>query len=140
MERYYDRAEAQGEGACELDLDSMLAYDVDASGSDAGEVKAVRSTLSDDGFAEAFDGDHSIEYWFWNGTRLIPASPDEAERLRERAAWERIEAWREAEQQRMRRARLRALWVRALDPLHACRAAVSRVLHLGRALGDEQVR
>ena len=136
MERYYDRAEAQGEGACELDW--MLAHDVAASRTDADEVNPARHMLSDDGFDEAFDGDHAIEYWFWNGTRLIPASPDEAERLRERAAWERMEAWREAEQQRMRVARLRVLWARMSAPLHACRAAISRVLHPGRALGDEQ--
>jgi hypothetical protein len=136
MERYYDRAEAQGEDVCELDW--MLAHDVAASRTDAGEVNPERGTLSDDGFDEAFDGDHSIEYWFWNGARLIPASPDEAERLRKRAAWERMEAWRAAEQQRMRVARLRVMWAHMSAPLHACRAAVARVLHPGRALGDEQ--
>jgi hypothetical protein len=138
MERYYDRVEAQGEGACEQDW--LLEHDVAAPRSDAGEVYPERSTLPDDGFDEAFDGDHSIEYWFWNGTRLIPASPDEAERLREREAWERMEAWREAEQQRLRVARLRAMWVRVLAPLHACRAAVVHMLHSDRALGDEQGR
>lgn len=50
----------------------------------------------DDGLDAAFDGDHNIEYWFWNGRRLVPASADEAERYRQREAWERLvarEAW-----------------------------------------------
>jgi hypothetical protein len=60
-----------------------------------------------------------IEYWIWTGTRLIPASADQADRLREREAFQRLELWKqhlEREQRRSRRSqwsRQAFAWVRA---------------------------
>ena len=45
-------------------------------------------------FDEAFDGDHSVEYWLWNGVRLVPAQPDEVERIQDGEAWVLHEACR----------------------------------------------
>jgi hypothetical protein len=42
-------------------------------------------------FPDPFTGDHTIEYWIWTGTRLVPASPEEAERLRQEEALEQEE-------------------------------------------------
>ncbi len=50
---------------------------------------------------EAF-GDHDIEYWIYGGRRLVPASPDEAERLREMEARVRLESRKSDEQRHQR--------------------------------------
>lgn len=42
---------------------------------------------------DPFTDEHNIEYWLWDGERLIPASPDESERLREREALLRLGYW-----------------------------------------------
>lgn len=47
-------------------------------------------------------GEHDIEYWIYNGTRLVPASPDETERLREYDAWPRLALWQARERHQMR--------------------------------------
>ena len=52
-------------------------------------------------FPDPFTGDHNIEYWIWTGGRLVPASPDQAERLRRQEALEE-------EEFRLRRERQRA--------------------------------
>lgn len=57
----------------------------------AGDAGAM---YDDDAFDAAFDGDSDIEYWFWNGSRLVPASEDEAERFREREREVREQAHR----------------------------------------------
>ena len=44
-----------------------------------------------DSFDLAFDGEHDIEYWIWNGARLVPALPDEVERIHQREAQARAE-------------------------------------------------
>lgn len=76
----------------------------------------------DDGFDAAFDGDHNIEYWFWNGRRLVPAAPDKAERYRQRQAWERLVAREAREQQLARRGQLWRLGLRAFLTFVALRS------------------
>jgi hypothetical protein len=49
----------------------------------------------DDGAPEAPTDEQAIEYWLWTGSRLIPASPDPAERRREGLAWPRLECWQQ---------------------------------------------
>lgn len=56
-------------------------------------------------------GEHNIEYWVYDGTRLIPASPDEQERLRE---WEQrilLEQWKAIERRRERALARRRPWI-----------------------------
>ncbi|MGZ3602457.1 MAG: hypothetical protein ACXWQ5_23150, partial [Ktedonobacterales bacterium] len=45
------------------------------------------------GALDPFTGEHNIEYWLWDGERLIPASAQESERLREREAQLRLGYW-----------------------------------------------
>lgn len=54
-------------------------------------------------------GEHDIEYWVYDGKRLVPASPDEAERLRELEAWPRLTRWQEQQRSRARLLALRRL-------------------------------
>ena len=42
---------------------------------------------------DPFTDEHDIEYWLWDGARLIPASPEESERFREREALLRLSYW-----------------------------------------------
>lgn len=42
---------------------------------------------------DPFMDEHDIEYWLWDGERLIPASAEESERLREREALLRLGYW-----------------------------------------------
>lgn len=52
---------------------------------------------------DPFDDDQGIEYWLWNGVRLVPAWPDEIARIREQ---ERVrEELFQAELRRQRAAR-----------------------------------
>lgn len=46
------------------------------------------------GALDPFTGEHNIEYWLWDGERLIPASAEESERLREREALLRLDYWK----------------------------------------------
>ncbi len=34
-------------------------------------------------FPDPWDGDHNIEYWVWDGSRLVPATPEERARIQE---------------------------------------------------------
>lgn len=51
---------------------------------------------------DPWDGDHTIEYWVWNGARLIPATLEERARIQEdertRAARLRLQQMQEREQ------------------------------------------
>ena len=76
----------------------------------------------DDGFDAAFDGDHNVEYWLWNGRRLVPVAPAEAERYRQREAWERLVAREAREQQLARRGQLWRLGLRAFLSVVALRS------------------
>ncbi len=40
---------------------------------------------------DPFMDEHNIEYWLWDGERLIPASLEESERFREREALLRLD-------------------------------------------------
>jgi hypothetical protein len=42
----------------------------------------VTDEADDRPFPDPFTGDHNIEYWVWTGSRLVPASSDQAARLR----------------------------------------------------------
>ena len=84
-----------------------------------------------DAFDEAFDGDHDVDYWFWNGTRLIPASPDEAGHFRQQEAQERAERFlasaRRRSTSRASQISRGSPWRPLLSPLFACRDALLRV-------------
>jgi hypothetical protein len=34
-------------------------------------------------FPDPWEGDHDIEYWVWDGVRLVPAKPEERARIQE---------------------------------------------------------
>jgi hypothetical protein len=34
-------------------------------------------------FPDPWDGDHNIEYWIWNGVRLVPTTPEERAHIQE---------------------------------------------------------
>lgn len=79
---------------------------------------------------EAF-GEHNIEYWVYDGRRLIPASPDEQERLREWAQRSRLEMWKAEERRRERAQAWRQPWITATQRL----AAFAPWLHAGQRKG-----
>jgi len=60
--------------------------------------------LSD--FPDPWDGDHNIEYWVWDGVRLVPATPEERARIQEdertQAARRRLEQLQEREHREAR--------------------------------------
>ncbi len=51
------------------------------------------AAITDTGEIDPFTGDHDIEYWIWDGAALIPASPVDSERFREREAMLRLTYW-----------------------------------------------
>lgn len=56
-------------------------------------------------------GEGSIQYWIFDGRRVIHASPDPADRRREMEALVRLELWKAQERRReRRRERMRAGW------------------------------
>jgi hypothetical protein len=67
---------------------------------------------------DPFVDDLGIEYWIWNGSRLVPAWPDEVERIhaQEQGRAERADAARAARQQRRASARMRAVVARIWKP------------------------
>ena len=146
MERTYGAlGRDSASDAYDSDAYDSDAYDSDAYDSDAYniEVRVQADSLgyatsapcgspAVDAFDEAFDGDHDIEYWFWNGSSLIPASSDEAEHFRQREVQERAERFLVSAQRRRRTSRMSrpsqdVPWSRALSPLCACRDALRRV-------------
>jgi hypothetical protein len=62
--------------------------------------------LTGEPFPDPFTGDHDIEYWLWTGDRLVPASPEAAERIHLQESLEREELCRRRERQRDSRQRL----------------------------------
>jgi len=73
------------------------------------DADAIQPALPD-----PFVDNLGIEYWIWNGARLVPAWPDEVERIRagELASVRRARQQREAE-----RAERRRLWLRPISRL-----------------------
>ncbi len=64
------------------------------------------AAIAETSFPDPWDGDHSIEYWVWDGARLIPATPDQQAGIQEMertaSARRRLTRWhREREQQRI---------------------------------------
>ncbi len=57
-------------------------------------------------FPDPWGDEHDIEYWIWNGTRLVPATPAQVERIqedeRQRQASYRLAQWHNAERRRQR--------------------------------------
>lgn len=49
--------------------------------------------IADAGDIDPFTDEHDIEYWISDGAELIPASPVESERFREREALLRLSYW-----------------------------------------------
>jgi hypothetical protein len=64
-------------------------------------------------FPDPFTGDHNIEYWIWTGSRLVPASPEQAERLRRQEALEEEEFRLLRERQQALRQQHWNAWLRA---------------------------
>ena len=90
---------------------------------------------------EAF-GEHDIEYWIYDGKRLVPASPDEAERLRELEAWPRLTRWQEKQRPRARLLALRGWWTRvgAWRALERRRVGAGESAHAGHELTSHSDR
>ena len=61
--------------------------------------------LTGESFPDPFTGDHDIQYWIWTAGRLVPASPEAAERLRQQELLEREELQCLREYQRAERQR-----------------------------------
>ncbi|HEX8036240.1 MAG TPA: hypothetical protein VF510_20450 [Ktedonobacterales bacterium] len=55
--------------------------------------KSDTPAVTDAGEIDPFTNEHDIEYWIWDGEALIPASPVESERFREREALRRLSYW-----------------------------------------------
>lgn len=53
--------------------------------------------LSGQPFPDPFTGDHDIQYWIWTGDRLVPASPEAAERIHQQELLEQEELRRRRE-------------------------------------------
>jgi len=71
---------------------------------------------------DPYTGDHEIQYWIWTGNRLVPASPEAAERIRQQEAMEQEELHRLHERQnayrQQRRQSYRRLAKRLVSPLY----------------------
>jgi hypothetical protein len=77
-------------------LDSV-PYTIDKAIADSIEQ------LTGEPFPDPFTGEHDIQYWIWTGDRLVPASPEAAERLHQQELLEREEQLRRRERQQAAR-------------------------------------
>jgi hypothetical protein len=59
--------------------------------------------LTGESFPDPFTADHEIQYWIWTGTRLVPTSPEAAERLHQQELLEREERRRRRERRQAAR-------------------------------------
>jgi hypothetical protein len=75
----------------------------------ATDSRNVEGETTIERFPDPFTGDHHFEYWIWTGSRLVPASPEQAERLRQQEVLE-------AEEFRLLRERQRAYRVQRWQP------------------------
>ena len=66
-------------------LHEATPYTIDEAIADAIEQ------MTSEPLPDPFTGDHDIEYWIWTGSRLVPATPEAAERLRQQEALEQEE-------------------------------------------------
>jgi len=74
--------------------------------------------LTGEPFPDPFTGDHDIEYWLWTGDRLVPASPEAAERIQQQELLESKELCRRRERQ----------WASRLQRLETTRRFARRLL------------
>jgi hypothetical protein len=85
-------------------------------------AKGITDEAFDAPFPDPFTGDHNIEYWIWTGGRLVPASPDQSQRLRRQEALEEEEFRSRRERQRAYRQQrwqsCSQVMQRLLAPLH----------------------
>ena len=91
--------EERGEGVNTPDVPRVFVEAFEATAS-CDEGDPFTFELPDDGprdVEEAF-GEHDIDYWVWDGNRLIPASPQKRALIREREALQRLREWPEREQ------------------------------------------
>jgi hypothetical protein len=95
--------------------DEAAPYTIDEAITDAIEQ------ITGDPWPDPFTGDHTIEYWIWTGSRLVPASPEESERLRRQEALEeeefRLRRKRQLEYRRQRLQSYRRVAWRLVSPL-----------------------
>ena len=66
-------------------LHEATHYTIDEAIADAIEQ------MTGEPLPDPFTGNHNIEYWIWTGSRLVPATPEAAERLRQQEALEQEE-------------------------------------------------
>jgi hypothetical protein len=76
------------------------------NGPKATDSRNVEGETTIELFPDPFTSDHHFEYWIWTGSRLVPASPEQAERLRQQEALEAEEFRRLRESQRAYRVQL----------------------------------
>jgi hypothetical protein len=94
-------------------LDETESYSIDQAIADAIEQ------MDHDPLPDPFTGDHNIEYWIWTGRRLVPASPEESERLRRQEALEEEEFRLLRKRQCLTRVRRRQAFRRIIERLMA---------------------
>jgi hypothetical protein len=89
---------------------------------------------------DPFTGVHNIEYWIWTGSRLVPASPEAAERIRRQEALEEEEFRLLRERQRYyrirRREAIRRMMRRLAAPLQPVVAIFRRSSGQPRKAGE----
>jgi hypothetical protein len=125
-----------------------IAYRTSASDS-AGQVspvEAARYTIDDaitdaieqisgDPLPDPFTGVHNIEYWIWTGGRLVPATPEAVERLRQQEELEDQEfrARRKQQHVSLNGLRRRRALTRSMGRLAAPLLQVVAILRSSRA-------
>jgi hypothetical protein len=96
--------------------------DWDGVPDDAGDADAIPGAS----FPDPWDDPHDIEYWVWDGKRLVPASPTEQSAIQEaergQSARRRLTQWEREQREAAQPAR----------GLAGVREAIARVWHLWR--------
>jgi hypothetical protein len=103
------------------------SYTIDAAIADAIEQ------MTDEPLPDPFTGDHDIEYWIWTGSRLVPATPEAVERLRQQEALEDEEFRARRKQQHLNRLRRRQALRHSMVRLAAPLLQVVAILRSSRA-------
>lgn len=72
---------------------------------DRGETDNA-DAIAETSFPDPWDGDHDIEYWVWDGERLVPATPDQQSGIQEMertaSARRRLTRWQHEREQEQR--------------------------------------
>jgi hypothetical protein len=151
LHRVNDELPAEHDDALPLptDLDARaIAYRTSASGStgqskpDEAALYTIDEAITDaieqitgDPLPDPFTGDHNIEYWIWTGSRLVPASPEDSERLRRQEELEDEEFRARRKEQHQSRFRRRQALRHSLGRLAEPLMQVIAVLRSSRATG-----